>query len=86
MPDGPEAFLKKFYYDTAVSASPHAFASLQTLVDTSQIVFGSDYVFGTEAAVPATISGIEEYDGFDEEDVTALKRGNALDLFPRLKQ
>ena len=82
MPEGPKVYLKKFYYDTALSASPHAFACLQTLVDTTQIVFGSDYIWATEPAVPATIKGIREYTGFNEKDITAIENENAKNLFP----
>lgn len=86
LPEGPDFYLKRFYYDAALSASPHAFASLQTLVDSSKIVFGSDYIFATEAAVPVTIKGIREYAGFNEKDLAAIERENAMDLFPRLKK
>ncbi|QBD75603.1 amidohydrolase [Ktedonosporobacter rubrisoli] len=85
LPEGPDFFLKKFYYDTALSASPHAFASLQTLVESSHIIFGTDYVFATPAAVPATIQGIREYAGFTDRDRTVIERENSMDLFPRLK-
>jgi len=84
LPEGPDWYLKRFYYDTALSASPHAFASLQTLVDNSRIVFGSDYVFATQAAVPVTIEGIREYPGFTAQDQGAIEQENARDLFPRL--
>lgn len=83
MPEGPEFYLRRFYYDTAVSASPHAFASLQTLVDSKQIVLGTDYVFAPEAAVPLTIRGVRDYKGFDAEDLLAVEKGNAMGLFPR---
>ncbi len=86
MPKGPDVYLKNFYYDTALSASPHAFASLQTLVDSSQIVFGSDYIFATEAAVPLTIKGITEYKGFSENDVVSIEKNNVKTLFPRLNK
>ena len=86
LPEGPDFYLKRFYYETALSASPHAFASLQTLVDSSKILFGSDNVFATEAAVPVTIKGINEYTGFNGEDIAAIKRENARNLFPRLKK
>lgn len=86
LPEGPEYYLKKFYYDTALSASPHAFSSLQTLVDSSKIIFGTDYVFATEEAVPMTIKGIKEYTGFNSKDITAIERENAERLFPRLKE
>lgn len=86
LPEGPDFYLKRFYYDTALSASPHAFASLQTLVDSSKIVFGTDYIFATQAAVPLTIKGIREYPGFNAKDIVAIEGGNAMDLFPRLKK
>ena len=87
LPEGPDFFLKNnFYYDTALSASPHAFASLQTLVDSSRIVFGTDYVFATEAAVPLTIQGIQEYGSFSDKDRAAIVSKNAESLFPKLKQ
>jgi 6-methylsalicylate decarboxylase len=72
-------------YDTALSASPHAFACLQTLVDSSKIVFGSDYIFATAAAIPLTIKGIRDYSSFDAKDVAAITGGNAMELFPRFK-
>jgi predicted TIM-barrel fold metal-dependent hydrolase len=85
LPESPDSFLKKFYYDTALSASPHAFASLQTLADSSRIVFGTDYIFATQGAVALTIKGIDEYPGFKEKDRVAIENGNALALFPGLK-
>jgi len=85
LPEGPDFYLKQFYYDTALSASPHAFASLLTLVDSSHILFGTDYVFAPVDAIPATIKGIRDYAGFSAEDVARIERNNALDLFPRLR-
>jgi predicted TIM-barrel fold metal-dependent hydrolase len=64
LPEGPDYYLQKLYYDTALSASPHVFASLLALVDSTRVVFGTDYVFATEAAVAPTIRGIDEYQGF----------------------
>lgn len=86
MRDGPDSYLRKFYYDTALSASPHAFASLQTLVDSSKIVFGSDYPFATQAAMPVTIKGVREYAGFSPKDIAAIWKENATGLFPRLRR
>jgi len=86
LPEGLDFYLRRFYYDTALSASPHAFASLLTLVDSSKIVFGTDYIFATQAVVPLTIKGIREYAGFHANDIAAIERENAMDLFPRLKK
>lgn len=85
LPEGPDFYLKKFYYDTALSASPHALASLQTLVDSSKIVFGTGCGSDSQGIVPLTIRGIRDYPGFTEKDLTAIGRENALALFPRLK-
>jgi predicted TIM-barrel fold metal-dependent hydrolase len=84
LPEGPDFYLKMFYYDTALSASPHAFASLLTVVDSSRILFGSDYVFATREAVPLTVGGISAHPAFGEEDLAAIARKNAACLFPRL--
>jgi 6-methylsalicylate decarboxylase len=41
-PQGAIAYLKRFYYDTAMAATPYALNSLRELVDPSHILFGSD--------------------------------------------
>ncbi|TNC29202.1 amidohydrolase family protein [Amycolatopsis alkalitolerans] len=86
LPEGPDHFLGTFHYDTALSASPHCFASLTTLVDSSHIVFGTDYVFATPAAVPLTVTGISDYPHFTAEDRRQIASGNARRLFPRLSE
>ncbi|SEJ28966.1 Predicted metal-dependent hydrolase, TIM-barrel fold [Propionispira arboris] len=86
MPNGLEYYLKKFYYDTALSAYPATFSCLKEVLETTQIVFGSDYVFAPAPGIPITIQGIREYKGFDKEMVGAIERGNAMRLFPRLKR
>jgi len=85
LPEGPDHFLSRFYYDTALSASPHCFSSLLTITACSHIVFGTDYIFATEAAVPATIAGIHNHDGFSADDIRAIERDTALTLFPTLR-
>ena len=84
IPDGLEFYLKKFYYDTALSAFPYAFASLNELVGSSKIVFGTDYPFASPAAVPFTINGLNGYSGFNAKDRLAINNENIKDLIPRL--
>lgn len=86
VPQGVTTYLKHLYYDTALSASPHALRSLQELVDPSHILFGSDYPFAPESLTSATINGLKNYDGFDELILIAVEQKNALHLFPRLKK
>jgi hypothetical protein len=86
LPEGPDFYLKRFYYDTALSASPHAFASLRTLVDSSRVLFGSDYVFATKEAIPLTVKGISEYQDFDTKDLAAIANETAMSLFGRFNR
>jgi predicted TIM-barrel fold metal-dependent hydrolase len=78
-------YLKRLYYDTGLSASPYALRSLQSLVDTSQVLFGSDYPFAPESIAVRTIKGIAAYDGFDAEAKKSVEQKNALRLFSRFE-
>jgi 6-methylsalicylate decarboxylase len=84
VPQGVETYLRSLYYDTALAASPHALTSLQTCTDLPHILFGSDYPPAPELATMASIQGLQDYDGFDDESLHRIFRGNALELFPRL--
>ena len=84
-PKGVINYLKRLYYDTALSATPHALRSLQELVDPSHILFGSDYPFAPDPLTSVSIKGLKNYDGFDEQALKAIDHGNALKLFPRLR-
>jgi predicted TIM-barrel fold metal-dependent hydrolase len=84
-PQGVTHYLKRLYYDTALSASPYALRSLQELVDPSHILFGSDYPFAPEPLTSISIKGLKNYEGFDEQALKAIDHGNALKLFPRLR-
>ena len=86
VPQGVLPYLQRFYYDTALSAAPFALRSLQELVDDTHILFASDYPFAPELATVATIGGLEGYDGFDAASLASVYRGNALELFPRLRE
>ncbi len=78
-------YLKQFYYDTALSATPYTLSSLKELVKSSQILFGSDYPFLPEPLTKVMIEGINIYDGFDTQTRKAIAYNNALALFPRFR-
>ena len=86
VPQGVITYIKRLYYDTALSTSRYTLRSLQELIDVSQILFGSDYPFLPEPVVAATISDFQSYDGFTKKDRRVIEWGNALSLFPRLRQ
>jgi 6-methylsalicylate decarboxylase len=79
VPNGVEAELKRFYYDTAQASHPYALASLTRLIPVSQIVFGTDYPYRTAID---HVKGLTEY-GFGAGDLQAIDRDNALRLMPR---
>jgi predicted TIM-barrel fold metal-dependent hydrolase len=80
VPNGVLEELKRFFYDIAFSANPHAFASLLTLVSPSQILFGSDFPFRTGQEHAAGLLTC----GLGSDDIQAIERENALRLLPRL--
>ena len=77
-------YLKRFYYETALSTAPTALRSLQELVDPEKILFGSDYPFAPKVLTAVTIDGLKSYGGFDKPALKAIEHENALKLFPRL--
>jgi predicted TIM-barrel fold metal-dependent hydrolase len=77
--------LKRFYYDTAVSATPYALSSLMRLVESTQVLYGSDYPFSPEKVVTLMNEGLQNYD-FEREALTKIAQQNALTLFPRFKE
>ncbi|HVO27620.1 MAG TPA: amidohydrolase family protein [Candidatus Margulisiibacteriota bacterium] len=84
-PRGVMHYLKGFFYDTALSANPHALRSLCELVPPTQILFGTDFPFAPEPVTHLTIDGLTKYDGFDAAARGAIERDNALALLPRLR-
>jgi predicted TIM-barrel fold metal-dependent hydrolase len=72
--------LRRFHYDTAQAANPIAMAALTKMVQTSQIVFGSDYPYRTSQE---HVSGLAEIFGAD--DLKKIERDNALRMMPTLR-
>ena len=83
-PKGGVHYLSQLYYDTALSANPHALRSLLELVGPDRILFGSDFPFAPEPITGVTVAGVLAFDGFDEAARERVERTNALDLFPRI--
>ena len=71
--------LRRFYYDTAGSANPIQMTALKTLVSTSQIVFGTDFPFGSSSNIAAGLANC----GFTADELRAIDRGNAIRILPQ---
>src|SRR5947209_2087070 len=81
VPDGALTELKRFFYDTAQTSNRGAMSALAAIIPPSQIVFGTDFPYRTGSD---HVKGLREAGVFTEEQVTAIERGNALRLIPRL--
>lgn len=53
--------------------------ALKTLVSTSQIVFGTDFPFGSSSNIAA---GLQDC-GFTPSELRSIDRGNATKILPR---
>lgn len=73
--------LRRFYYDTAQSTNPVQMQGLKLIAGAQQIVFGTDYPFGSAAK---HLAGLEKC-GFSAAELQGIRGANALRLFPRLK-
>lgn len=83
MPLGTMHYLKKLYYDTALSTSETVLAGLGQFVPTSQVLFGSDYPMVPEAVVDVETKMLGASRVLDDDTRQAIDRTNALALFPR---
>jgi predicted TIM-barrel fold metal-dependent hydrolase len=80
-PDGAIPALKKLNYDTASMNNPFTFAAMMKLAGPKNLMFGSDYPWGTMAATKDPLRGL----GLSAEDLHNIEEGNARRLFARLK-
>ena len=83
LPNGLIPELKKFYYDVAGAANAGALVSLQKLVSTDKILFGTDFPPGGTSKGVA--QSLRELKMFSESDLRAIERDNAVRLISRLK-
>jgi predicted TIM-barrel fold metal-dependent hydrolase len=74
--------LRRFYYDTAMSTNAPQMQGLKAIVGASQIVFGTDYPFGADAA--KHMQGLRTC-GLSAEELRAITRDNTLSIVPRLR-
>jgi 6-methylsalicylate decarboxylase len=72
--------LRRFYYDTAQSTNPVQMQALKLVAGASQIVFGTDYPFGSAAK---HLQGLEKC-GFSAAELAGIRRENAARLLPKV--
>ncbi len=72
--------MERLYYDTALSANPHALSSLAELVGWDHVVFGSDFPFAPELAAQMSVLSLDSDDRFDDAARELVRRGNITRL------
>ncbi len=81
LPNGALSDLKRLCFDTATSTNVENLGAILQLAGPGKILFGSDYPF---LPIAATLPGLLKY-GFDADALLRIERGNAQQLFPRLR-
>jgi predicted TIM-barrel fold metal-dependent hydrolase len=79
------AALARFYYDTALSVAPQQIAALRTLAPVSQMLYGTDFPFATEARVRAAEDAFAGL-AFTAQEEQMIRYGNASRLFAAFAQ
>ncbi len=82
-PQGVVAYMSRLYYDTALSANPHALSSLAELVGWDHVVFGSDFPFAPELVAQLSVLSLDSDPRFDTRALEGIRRTNALRLLHR---
>jgi hypothetical protein len=67
------AQLRCFYYDTVGSSNPIQMTALKQLMFTSQIVFGTDFLFGSSSTTGCSLADLRLH-----RSETSIDRENAL--------
>ncbi|MFB6532566.1 amidohydrolase family protein [Streptomyces noursei] len=76
--------LKRFYFDTALSASPSALPALLAFAEPGHVLYGSDWPFAPQEAGTYYNTYLETYPDYAPGQADAINRTNAEALFPRL--
>lgn len=72
--------LRRFWFDTALSATPSSLPSLLAFADPARVLFGSDWPFAPDLAVGFNAGNL---DALDDATQRRINRTNAEALFPR---
>ncbi|KAI0966751.1 hypothetical protein F4678DRAFT_265328 [Xylaria arbuscula] len=77
---------RSFYFDTALSASPHQLCLLSEFAKPGHILFGSDFPYAPTPAISQMNQLLDEFEEQNRDFATSLNTEAALALFPRLRE
>jgi len=84
VPNPPSHYLKRHYYDTALSYYHGSLRCTAEMVGVDHMLFGTDSPYTDGPVTRETIEKIETY-GFTQEEKDLIYFKNAVRLFPRLE-
>ncbi|MEL7940193.1 amidohydrolase family protein [Pseudomonas delhiensis] len=84
-PQGVMTYVKRFYFDTALSPSRYSMVALKELVDPSHILFGSDFPFAPAPITTLQCQTLDDNGLWSESVQYGIARGHALSLFPQYR-
>jgi predicted TIM-barrel fold metal-dependent hydrolase len=82
---GAMAYVKRFWFDTALSGDKTPLDALRAVADPSRILFGTDYPYIPDDVADRETRGFDAYAGFAPGEREMVERGNAVALFKRLR-
>lgn len=82
-PQGVLHYVRRFYFDTALSPGEASLAALQSIVPSSQLLFGSDFPFAPAPITALQCQTLAQSAALDPATRRSIDRDNALSLFPR---
>lgn len=84
LPNFPSYYLKRHYYDTALSYYHSSLRCTIDFVGTDHMLFGTDFPYSNDFRARDTIQHMETY-GFTSKEKDKIYFKNAAALFPKLK-
>ena len=89
--DGPKlgaeqifAALASFYFDLTAATASTVLDAVKDLVPADRLLMGFDYPLMPPQTIAPAIAQFDAYQGFTDDEKSAISRGNAMRLFPRL--
>ncbi|MCS9524075.1 amidohydrolase family protein [Pseudomonas aeruginosa] len=82
-PLGVMSYLQRFYFDTALAPGAPSMAVLRELVESRQLLFGSDFPLAPASLVAQQLTETDTASPWSPRQLSGIARGHALSLFPR---
>jgi len=86
MPKGVDHYLKRLYYDTAMSTASAQLRCLTDYIPFEQIVIGTDYPFIPDEALTLVLDQLRQCDFISDQQRELIYYKNMLRLFPKFVQ